>query len=208
MLHQFPVLFGGGLGTLKIRPIHLELRADAKPYHSRPFPVLQSLYSTTKTEIKRLIKIGVLKLDHESEWAAPTFVQPKKTGDVRILTDFRKLNEAIVLCHKPFPLPKISDLLQKLQGFTYATAIDLSMGYYHIPLDNDSQKLCTLILPWGKYKYLRLLMGIKNSPDILQAIMHDILGDLEYSNTYIDDILITSSGNFKDHLERIVEVLK
>jgi hypothetical protein len=106
MLHQFPVLFGGGLGTLKVCPIHLELRADAKLYHSRPFPVLQSLYSTTKTEIKRLIKIGVLKLDHESEWAAPTFVQPKKTGDVWILTDFRKLNEAI--CRKPFPLPKIS----------------------------------------------------------------------------------------------------
>jgi hypothetical protein len=97
------VLFGGGLGTLKVRPIHMELMADAKPYHSRPFPVPQSLYSTTKTEIEQLIKIGVLKLDHESEWAAPTFVQPKKTGDVRILTDFRKLNEAI--CCKPFPCP-------------------------------------------------------------------------------------------------------
>jgi hypothetical protein len=119
MLHQFSVLFGGGLGTLKICPIQLELRADAKPYHSMPFPVPQSVYSTTKTEIERLIKIGILKLDHESEWAAPTFVQSsKKTSDVRMLTDFRKLNEAI--CRKPFPLPKISDLLQKLQGFTYA----------------------------------------------------------------------------------------
>jgi hypothetical protein len=94
-LHQFPVLFGGGLGTLRVRPIYLELRGDARPYHIRPFPVPQSLYSTTKKEIDRLIKIGVLQLDHESEWAAPTFIQPKKTGDVRILTDFRKLNEAI-----------------------------------------------------------------------------------------------------------------
>jgi hypothetical protein len=88
---------------------------------------------------RKIEKIGVLKLDHESEWAAPTFVQPKKTGDVRILTDFRTPNEAI--CRKPFPLPKISDLLQKLQGFTYATAIDLSMGYYHIPLDDESQNI-------------------------------------------------------------------
>jgi hypothetical protein len=38
-LRQFPVLFGGGLGTLKVRPIHLELRGDARPYHSRPFLV-------------------------------------------------------------------------------------------------------------------------------------------------------------------------
>jgi Reverse transcriptase (RNA-dependent DNA polymerase) len=105
-------------------------------------------------------------------------------------------------------LPTISELLQKLQGFTFATAIDVSMGYYHIPLDDASQKLCTTILPWGKYRYLCLPMGIKNSPDIFQSIMHDILGDLEYSSTYIDDILITSSGNFNDHLDKVHRVLK
>jgi Reverse transcriptase (RNA-dependent DNA polymerase) len=184
----------------------LELRADARPYHSWLFPVPQSLYSTTKKEIDRLIKIGVIQLDHNSEWAAPTFIQPKKTGDVRILSDFRKLNEAIV--RKPFLLPKISELLQKLQEFTFAMAIDLSMGYYHILLDDASQKLCTTILPWGKYQYLCLPMGIKNSPYIFQSIMHDILGDLEYSSTYIDGILITSSGDFNDHLDKVRTVLK
>jgi hypothetical protein len=51
-------------------------------------------------------------------------------------------------------------------------------------------------------------MGIKNSPDIFQSIMHDILGDLEYSSAYIDDILITSSGDFNDHLDKVRTVLK
>ena len=60
----------------------------------------------------------------------PLLVVPKKTGDVHILTDFRELNK--VMKWKPYPLPKVSNLLQKLQGFKYATAIDLSMGYYHI----------------------------------------------------------------------------
>ena len=55
---------------------------------------------------------------------------PKKTGNVRILTDFRELNK--VMKQKPYLLPKISDLLQKLQGFKYVTAIDLSMVYYHV----------------------------------------------------------------------------
>ena len=164
-----------------------------------------SLEKTTKKEINRLSNIGVLKKDHESEWAAPTFVQPKKTGDIRILTDFRKLNDK--LKRKPFPLPKIADILQKLAGFKYATAIDLSMGYYHIPLDEESQKLCTTILPWGKYKYLRLPMGIKNSPDIFQAIMMQLLGDLDNARTYIDDILITSDGTFEEHLQHVHEVL-
>ena len=93
----------------------------------------------------RLTQIGVFEKNPDSEWAAPTFIQPKKTGDVRILTDFRKLN--IMLKRKPFPLPKISQLLRKLSGFQYATAIALSMGYYHIPLDIPSQQLCTTILP-------------------------------------------------------------
>jgi transposase InsO family protein len=205
-LKKYPILFGGGLGLLKIKPVHLTLRADAKPVHARAFPVPQSLLKTTKTEVSRLNKIDVLEKAYDSEWAAPTFVQPKKTGDVRILTDFRGLNACLV--RTPFPLPKISDLLQRLCGFRYATAIDLSMGYYHIPLDEYSQRLCTIILPWGKYRYKRLPMGIKNSPDVFQAVINDLLGDLEFVQVYLDDILITSSGSFQDHLNKLQVVFK
>jgi Reverse transcriptase (RNA-dependent DNA polymerase) len=82
-------------------------------------------------------------------------------------------------------------------------ALDLSMGYYHIPLDEESAKLSTTILPWGKYQYLRLPVGAKNSPDIFQAIMQDLLGDLEYARACIDDILIISNGSYEEHLEQI-----
>ena len=205
-LKKHDSLFKGGLGLLKIKPIRLELIPGATPYHARPFPVPQSLEAKTKKEMNRLTDINVFERCHDSEWAAPTFVQPKKTGDIRILTDFRKLNA--VLKRKPFPLPKISDLLQKLSGFKWATAIDLSMGYYHIPLDKESQRLCTTILPWGKYKYKRLPMGIKNSPDIFQSIMMDLMGDIEFARTYLDDILITSAGSFEDHMAKLDKVLK
>ena len=83
----------------------------------------------------------------------------------------------------------------------------LSMGYYHILLDEEASKLSTTILPWGKFQYLRLPMGIKKSPDIFQAIMMDLLGDLEYARTYIDDILIITSGSYDDHMKQIEEVL-
>jgi hypothetical protein len=160
-LKKFPTLFGGGLGMLNIKPARLELIDGENPYHARPFPVPQSLEATTKTEMKRLTDIDVFNRSSDSEWAAPTFIQAKKTGDVLILTDFRRLNAQIK--RKTFPLPKISDLLRKLSGFKYATAIDLSMGYYHIPLDLEAHKLCTTILPRGKYQYKRLPMGVKTS---------------------------------------------
>ena len=59
----------------------------------------------------------------------------------------------------------------------------------------------------GKYRYLRLPMGIKNSPDIFQKIIGDLMIDLPYVNAYIDDILITSNGSFQDHLDKLNEVL-
>jgi hypothetical protein len=136
----------------------------------------QSLEVTTKTEMKRLTDIDVFNRSSDSEWAAPTFIQAKKTGDVRILIYFRILNAQIK--RKPFPLPKISDLLRKLIGFKYAMAIHLSMGYYHIPLDLEAQKLCTNILPWGKYQYKRLPIGVKTSPYIFQRILYELLGDI------------------------------
>ena len=206
LLHKFPKLFQGGLGVLDVPPVHLELKPDAKPFHSRAFPVPQAYKETTKREINRLEAIGVLKRSHDSEWAAPMFIQPKKTGDVRVLVDFRRLNDMIL--RKPFPLPKIQDMLQSLSGFTYATAIDLSMGYYHIPLDAASQKLCTMTLPWGKYQWTRLPMGVKCAPDVFQSIISGLFSDLEHVRGYIDDILVTSSGDFQDHLTKLAEVLR
>ena len=86
-----------------------------------------------KTEINRLKKIGVLKDDTGSRWASPSFIIPKSDNSVRFLSDFRQLSKKIV--RKPYPLPKILDLMQTLQGFTYATTLDLNMGYYTIKLD-------------------------------------------------------------------------
>ncbi len=66
------------------------------------------------------------------------------------LENYRELNKRLV--RKPFPLPKISTVLQKLEGFTFATALDLNMGYYTIRLDPTASRI-TIIFPWGKYSY-------------------------------------------------------
>ena len=58
--------------------------------------------------------------------------------------------------------------MQELEIFQYATALDLSMGYYTIRFNPGSQDMCTIITPWGKYNYLRLPMGIMCAPDIFK----------------------------------------
>ncbi len=118
-------------------------------------------------EIKRLCNIKVLEWQPSSRWASPTFIVPKKDSTVRTKSDFRELNKRIV--RKPYPIPKISTILQKLEGFTYATALDLNMGYYTIRLDATVSEMCTIIFPWGKYSYKRLPMGFGGSANIFQA---------------------------------------
>jgi hypothetical protein len=124
---------------------------------------------------------------------------------VRFLSDFREVNKRIV--RKPFPLPKISTVLQELEGFTFATALDLNMGYYTIRLDPDSSKICTIIFPWGKYSYLRLPMGIAGSPDIFQSKMTELMATLEFVRAYIDDLLCITKGTLDDHLAKLDLVL-
>ena len=96
----------------------------------------------------------------------------------------------------------------KLEGFKYGTSLDLNMGYYHIELDPKAKELCTIVLPWGKYEYQRLPMGLCNSPDIFQEKMSNLMYDLEYVRTYIDDLLVITNGDWTDHLNSLEAVLK
>ena len=205
LLTDFEPLFDGTLGAWKTTPVAFELKEGAKPYHGRTFPIPHFHKETIMKEIKRLCELGVLEWQPSSEWAAPSFIQAKKNGTVRFLTDFRELNKRIV--RKPFPLPKISTVLQELEGFTFATSLDLNMGYYTIRLDSDTSKICTIIFPWGKYSYKRLPMGVAGSPDIFQSKMSELMAALEFVRTYLDDLLCITRASLEDHLEKLRVVL-
>ena len=100
---------------------------------------------------------------------------------------------------------QISSVPQKLEVFTFGTALDRNMGYYTIRLDPDSDasKICTIILPWGKYYYLGLPMGVTCSPDIFQAKTSELMGTLEFVWTYNDDLLFITKGSLDDHLSKL-----
>jgi Reverse transcriptase (RNA-dependent DNA polymerase) len=113
-----------------------------------------------------------------------------------------------MLKQKPYPIPNIPDLLQSLSGLKYATAIDLSMGYYHIPLCPKSQEYCTIVLPWGKFGYLRLPMGIASSMDIFQNVMNNIFADMPEVRAYIDDVLVATKGSYEHQLVVLSKILE
>jgi hypothetical protein len=127
------------------------LREGVSPDHGQAFPVPKIHKDTIINKVERLCKLGVLERQPASEWALPSFIIPKKDRTVRFLSNFWEINKRLV--QKSFPIPKISTVLQELEEFTFATALDLNMGYYTIRLDPDASKICTTTFTWGKYSY-------------------------------------------------------
>jgi hypothetical protein len=140
------------------------------------------------------------------EYQSPSFIIPKKNGTVRVVSDFRVLNSK--LQQVSYPIPRIQDILISLNVFSYATSIDLNMGYYAIRLTPNAQKPCTIVFPWGKYSYLKLPMGIVNSPDIFQSKINQLMDRLDYVQAYLDDILIVTKKTYEDHLSKLDTVLQ
>ena len=204
LLSKYEDLFDGTLGCWETNPVKLEMKEGEKPHNSRYYPMPKIHKETFRKELQRLVEIGVLEPIEGSEWGSPTFIIPKSQGTVRFVSDFRRLNAKIV--RKPYPLPRIADTLQQMEGFQYATTLDMNMGYYHLSLDRESSEMCTIVTEFGKFRYKRLPMGVSCAPDIFQSKMNGLLGDIEGVRAYLDDILILSKSNYTDHLVQVEQV--
>ena len=88
ILKHIPDLFNGKLGNLKIPPIKFDLKPGAKPYHTCAFPILKAYENLTKEEYQRFKELDIWEHTYDYKWAARIFTIPKKTGDVRVVTDF------------------------------------------------------------------------------------------------------------------------
>ena len=210
LLEKYNDLFQGQLGEWPKMEVTVELTKDAVPFHcGRPIRIPHIHSETLKKEAQRLVDIGVLEVvdgTNAGPWCAPSFIVPKKDGRVRFITDYRELNKSIR--RKPWPMPHITDLIQDIGAYTYVTAIDLSMGYYHLRLSDELSDMSTFILPFGLFKYRRLPMGLSISPDLFQERMLKLFGDLPFTKVFLDDLLIFSHGTFEDHLQKVEQALE
>jgi hypothetical protein len=159
---------------------------------------------TFKKELNHLVRISVLAAQQESEWALPSFIAPKKDSRVRWISNLCQLNK-VIRC-KQYPLPIITDILRKGSGYKFFKNLDVSIQYYKFELDEESQDLCTIVTPFGKYTYLRLLMGLKYFPDIAQGAMENVLSGIKDADVYIDDVG-AFSDNWDHHLNLIATIL-
>ena len=132
---------------------------------------------------------------------------PKKNGKLRLVIDYRQLNnQTIKSC---WPIPSIEEIFDTLEGSAYFTIIDKSWGLYQLPMDIKSQNLTAFSTPFGSFKWLRMLTGVTGSPNTFQSLMECVLMGLTWKITvpYLDDCIIFSA-TAEEHLERLRQVFE
>ena len=132
-------------------------------------------------------------------------VVPKPNGSVRITTDFSHLNEAVR--RTKYEIPSVDDTLAKLRNAKIFSKLDANSGFYQCILDETSASLTTFIMPFGRYMYKRLPMGISSAPEVYSRKMATVLQDLEGTLNLIDDICVYGFL-LDEHNKRLHKVLQ
>ncbi|XP_069586606.1 uncharacterized protein, partial [Ranitomeya imitator] len=163
------------------------------------------LVQIMRQEIDEMLQLGVIRRS-KSAWASPVVLVPKKDRTTRFCVDYRGLNA--ITASDAHPMPRIEELLEKLAGADYLTIMDLSRGYWQIPLSPEAQEKSAFITPFGLYESTVMPFGMKNAPATFQRMVNRLLQGLEtYAVAYLDDIAIFSSS-WKEHLQHLEEVLR
>ncbi|KAG1950296.1 interleukin-1 receptor accessory protein-like 1-A [Pimephales promelas] len=125
-----------------------------------------------------------------SEYASPLVMVWKKDGGLRICTDFRWLNARTL--KDAHPLPHQSDCLAALGGNCLFSTMDLTSGFFNIPIHEDDKRYTAFTTPLGLYEYNRMPQGLCNSPASFMRMMIGIFGDMNFTKLlcYLDDLLV------------------
>lgn len=128
-----------------------------------------------------------------SEYASPLVMVWKKDGNPRICTDFRWLNARTL--KDAHALPDQSDCLAALGGNTYFSTMDLTSGFYNIPMAEEDKKYTAFTTPRGLHEYNRMPQGLCNSPASFMPMMLSTFGDPNFDSLlcYLDDLLAFAS---------------
>ncbi|XP_066445357.1 uncharacterized protein [Eleutherodactylus coqui] len=196
--------FTGKPGRTQMAVHHVDT-GDHSPVRQSAYRVSQEVQADMKREIDEMLHLGVIQKSR-SAWASPVVLVPKKDRTTRFCVDYRRLNAITV--SDAYPMPRIDELLDRLAGAQYLTIMDLSRGYWQIPMTREAQERSAFITPFGLYESKVMPFGMKNAPATFQRLVNRLLEGLEgCAVAYLDDIAIFSP-TWKDHLQHLSQVLR
>ena len=205
LLQEYELQFtkdGTSIGTTPLTSMTIDT-GTSDPVSQKPYPIAMKHYQWVKDEIEKLLTASHLHqpLQLVSSHHSSTKRQWRKT----LVIDYRALNK--VTRKFTWPMPKVEDIISKLNRATYFTTLDLRAGYHHIPLDKPSIPKTAFNSPFRKFEYMKVPFSLAKAPAYFQELMPGILKDFPFTIAYLDDIIIFSKTP-QEHLSHIRMVFK
>ncbi|UYV70530.1 K02A2.6-like [Cordylochernes scorpioides] len=193
VLERYEDLFSSGLGRSNLAKHRIDTEG-AKPIKHKPYRVSAKEREIIKEQIDEMLRDGIIR-PSSSPWS------------FLFCVDYRKLNDVTV--KDVYPIPRIDEVLDTLQGSKYFSAIDLKSGYWQVEVEEKDKEKTAFTTAHGLYEFNVMPFGLCNAPATFERNMENMLGNLRWQIClcYLDDVIIYSS-DFSTHLKRIEAVLK
>lgn len=190
---------------------HKIITNNDAPVYTKSYRYPHHYRKDVEDQIQEMLDNGIIT-HSSSPYSSPIWVVPKKTDasgkrKVRVVIDYRKLNDKTI--DDKYPMPQIEDILDHLGKSVYFTTLDLKSGFHQIEMDPKHREKTAFSTDKGHFEFTRMPFGLKNAPATFQRAMNNILKD--YIGTicyvYLDDIVIVGR-NLKEHLQNLILILK
>ena len=183
-----------------------EVETWGEPLRQRARRLSPQEAALVDSEVEKMLDLGVVR-PSVSPWAAPVVLVRKKNGEVRFCIDFRALNRRT----KPdtYPLPRTDAILESMAGSRVFSCLDLSKGYWQVPMAAASREKTAFATPRGLFEFVVVPFGLTNAPSMFQRTMDRILGDVlgEHCAVFLDDIIVHAPDE-EAHLAVLSQVLE
>ncbi|CAM5149086.1 unnamed protein product [Natator depressus] len=181
---------------------------NAHPIRAQPYRVSPQAKTAIEREIQDMLQMGVIR-PSGSTWTSPVVLVPKPDGEIRFCVDYLKLNA--VTRPDNYPMPCTDELLEKLGWAQFISTLDLTKGYWQVPLDESAKERSAFTTHVGLYEFNVLPFGLWNAPATFQRLVDGLLAGLgEYAVAYLDDVAIflDSWAEHLEHLQKVFERIR
>ena len=185
------------LATHSIRTI------DENPIRQKAYRIPISKREAVKQQLDEMLQQGIIK-PSKSAWSSPIVLVTKPDNSIRICIDYRKVNN--ISLSDNYPIPRISEVFEKIGNAKYMSQFDLTKGYYQIPLSDDTKEKSAFVTPFGLYEFEVMPFGMKTSPATFVRLMDRVLDGYASAVAYFDDIIVFSDS-WDEHIVHLKDIL-
>jgi hypothetical protein len=179
------------IGKIPNIKFSVKLKPNIKPIKHKPISLNPLMQEECDKTINLLLKNKIIEPIEHTDWATPVFIVMNHDKSSRMVTNYKKLNEASI--DDLYPTPNTQEMLQKFNGKTIFTKFDIIKAFFNIEVEKATKPLLSIVTKRGIYTWNRMPFGHKNCPAVWARASDYVFEGTKDLIKYIDDLVLASS---------------